>query len=134
MGKTPEQREAARQRRLARLAKSKGAPVPKTRGVSVGKDYSVIDDLSDDLKKFDPTDYSAKAGYKRQQRHAMALLEEIEMIIEKGVPPDVTHTNVGSMTAVRVHLEKALTHAKGTGYCFDCPTHSMPEVRKHWKR
>jgi len=56
------------------------------------------------------------------------------MIVEKPVPDDVSYTQVGSMTAVRVHLEKALAHAKGTDYCFDCPTHAMPKVKEHWKK
>lgn len=133
MSKTPEQKEAARQRRLARQAKAKGKPIPSSRGVTTRRDYSVTDDLSEDIKNFDPTDYSAKGGYKRNQRHVLALIEELEMIVEKPAPEGVTHTQSGSMGAVRVHLEKAIAHAKGTGHCFDCPTHSMPKIRDAWK-
>lgn len=142
MVKTEAQREAARQRRLARKAKTEGEfKKERTREKEAKsaprKEWKPGEadrlGVSKDAANFDPTDYSAKGGYKRTQRWVMALIEELELLVEGPVPEDVTFGHVGNIAAIRVHLEKAVAHAKDTQACLNCPTNSMPKIREHWK-
>lgn len=142
MAKTEAQREAARQRRLARKARAEGEFKKERREEKEAKAQPKKDyppgyfdrrGVSKDAANFDPTDYSAKGGYKRTQRWVMALIEELELLVEGPVPEDVTFGMVGNIAAIRVHLEKAIAHAKDTNACLSCPTNSMPNIRNHWK-
>ena len=142
MAKTEAQREAARQRRLARKDKAdkefkkerrkekeeKARPKPSYTNEQIDRMG-----VSKDAAGFDPTDYSPKTGYKRTQRWVMALLEELEVLVEGPVPEEVSHQQVGNLAAIRVHLEKAIAHAKDTQSCLNCPTTTMPAIREHWK-
>ena len=140
MAKTEAQREAARQRRLARqgrandeFKKSRRAEkeaAPKREWKNGETDRLGV---SKDAAGFNPNDYSAKSGYKRTQRWVLALIEELEVLVEGPVPENVTHTQVGNLAAIRVHLEKSIAHAKDTQSCLNCPTLSMPKIRSHWK-
>lgn len=142
MAKTEAQREAARQRRLARQGKA-DAEFKKTRRAEKEEkakpkrtyEYGETDRMgvSKNAASFDPNDYSAKAGFLRTQRWVMALIEDLEVLVEKAPPEDVTHGHVGNMAAIRVHLEKAIAHAKDTDACLNCPTNSMPQILEHWK-
>lgn len=140
MAKTEAQREAARQRRLARQGKAdvefkksrraeKEAP-PKREWKPGETDRLGV---SKDAAGFDPNDYSARGGYKRTQRWVLALIEELEVLVEGPVPDEVDYGHVGNMAAIRVHLEKAIAHAKDTKACLNCPTNTMPKIKDHWK-
>lgn len=142
MAKTEEQREAARQRRLARKDRAdkefkkerrKEREEKEKPRVSHPPEYYDRRGVSKDAANFDPTDYSAKGGYKRTQRWVMALLEELETLVEGPVPDEVTHGMVGNLACIRVHLEKSIAHAKDTKSCLNCPTNTMPAIRDHWK-
>ncbi|USN16733.1 hypothetical protein STRZYGA_00120 [Brevundimonas phage vB_BpoS-Strzyga] len=124
MAKTEAQKEAARRRRMARQGKvdpgyTRDDSSPQLRGVS------------DAAKNFDPTDYSASGGWKRSQRQVLALIEELEVMVEGPVPEDVSHVMVGDMASIRVHLEKCIAHARSVKHCLNCPTHELPKIRKH---
>lgn len=124
MAKTEAQKEAARRRRMARQGKAdpgytRDESSPQLRGVS------------DAAKNFDPTDYSAATGWKKSQRQVLALIEELEVMVEGSVPEDVTHVMVGDMASIRVHLERAILHARSAKHCLNCPTHELPKIRKH---
>ncbi|USN16558.1 hypothetical protein POLEWNIK_00320 [Brevundimonas phage vB_BpoS-Polewnik] len=124
MAKTEAQKEAARQRRLARQGKvdpgyTRDDSSPQLRGVS------------DAAKNFDPTDYSAAGGWKKCQRQVLALIEELEVMIEGPMPEEVTHTMVGDLASIRVHLERSILHARSAKHCLNCPTHQLPKIRNH---
>lgn len=66
-------------------------------------------------------DYSPRAGYLRTQRWVLALIEELEGLVDKKPGADVEHQHVGDLACVRIHLEKAVAHARGVQSCLLCP-------------
>lgn len=142
MAKTEAQREAARQRRLARKGKAdedfkKSRRAEKAEKAKPRTEYKPGETdrmgVSKNAANFDPTDYSAAGGYKRTKRWVLALIEELELLVEKDPPEEITHGHVGNIAAIRVHLEKCIAHAKDTDACLNCPTNTMPAIRDHWK-
>lgn len=126
--KTPEQREAARRRREARKLRALGQGGPSRQR---NNEPVSLRDLSEKVKNFDPMDYSPETGWKRQQRQVLALIEELEVMVEGKPPAEIDHTMVGDMASIRVHLEKAIAHAKSAKFCLNCPTNDLPKIRKH---
>lgn len=133
MRKTPEQRAAAKRRREARKLKDGGSSSSR-RSRDHDEEPSSLRDVSDKMKKFDLTDYSTERGWKNCQRQVLALLEELEVEVEGKPPVEITHAMVGDMASIRVHLEKALGHARGVRVCLLCPTNDLPLIRKHTRR
>lgn len=124
MAKTEAQKAAAKRRRLARQGRTE---TERPEDDSSPQLWGV----SEAAKSFDPTDYSAKTGWKKSQRQILALLEELEVMIEGPVPEEATHVMVGDMASIRVHLERCIAHARSAKHCLNCPTHQLPKIRKH---
>lgn len=57
-------------------------------------------------------DYSPRAGYLRTQRWCLALIEELEQIVDKKPGAEIHHHHVGDLACIRSHLEKAVAHAQ----------------------